>query len=110
MIGGTAYVLEKAPWLFSPSVINMLLRLVWPLIDGKKNVVPDATLPKPPEFCETLMGDTPGDSSSSCVKFRPLSGRSTTCFAATTVPSWDGDCCTRFDATPPARMLGRVAT
>src|SRR6266566_7273006 len=62
--------------------MNRLLRFVCPLIAGKKNCVPEATLPKPPEFWDTLMGETPGDSDSSCVKLRPFSGRSKYLFSA----------------------------
>src|SRR5438067_10793015 len=67
--------------------MKKLLRLVWPLMAGNTNVVPDATLPKPPEFCDTLTGATPGVRARSWVKLRPFKGRSTTCFEVTAAPS-----------------------
>ena len=83
-------MLVIVPWLFTPSVRNRLLRLFWPLIEGKLNV-PTEVLPKPPRFCATLTGDAPGVSISSWVKLRPLSGRSTTCCSVIAVPSSDED-------------------
>ena len=76
------------PWLFTPSVRNRLLRLFWPLIDGKLNV-PTDVLPKPPLFCATFTGEAPGVSISNCVKLRPLSGKSTTCCSVMAVPNSD---------------------
>src|SRR5262249_25466040 len=87
MIGGTAYVLENAPWLLRPSVMNMLLRLVGRLMRGKKKVARDARFRTPPEFCETMRGETRGDISRSCVKLRPLRGRSPPCLGAPPLPS-----------------------
>ena len=67
--------------------MKKLLRFVCPLIAGKTNCVPVAALPKPPEFCDTLIGATPGERVSNWVKLRPLRGRSTTCLAAITAPT-----------------------
>src|SRR5258708_23083446 len=99
IIGGTAYVLRNAPKLFKPSVRKKLLRLVAPLIAGNSNSAPSAMgAAKPPVrppilFWETLMGATPGVSDRSCVKLRPLRGRSFTCLVSMTVPNSAVDTC-----------------
>ena len=46
-----------------------------------------------PLLCAVLTGVAPGVKVSSCVKFRPLSGRSSTTFTPMTVPSSEVDCC-----------------
>src|SRR5713226_9503220 len=90
--------------------MNRLLRLVCPLIAGKKNCVPEATLPKPPEFWDTLMGETPGDSDSSCVKLRPFNGRSSTCLVPTTAPNSAVDCCSNSPDASTVRVCCTAPT
>ena len=67
-------------------------RFVWPLTAGNWNS-PIGRAVNPPRFCDTLTGATPGVSSSSLVKFRPFSGRSTTCFSVTADPSSAEEAC-----------------
>src|SRR5260370_22923545 len=93
MIGGTAYVFRKAPWLLIPSSVKKLLRFGWPFTAGNEQSPIGLCVP-PPEFASEMIGDTPGVSERSCVKFLPLSGRSTTCCVVTTAPSSDVELCT----------------
>src|SRR5579863_476205 len=118
MIGGITYVFVIVSELVIPSSMKKLLRFVAPLIAG--NVKEPTALGEvhPEAFCETLTGDVPGLRVSSCVKFLPLSGRSTTCSLVTTEPSSAveastaaptactvTDCCT----APTVRVKSNVA-
>ena len=61
------------------------------------------------EFWETLTGDTPGERERSWVKFRPFSGRSTTCLAATTAPISSRGLLEQFAGSFDGNRLGQRA-
>src|ERR1700722_2408050 len=120
MIGGTAYVLPKDPWLFTPSRRNKLLRFDCPFTDGyeKFPIGLDQTPPLVAEFCETFTVLTPGVRFRSCVKLRPCSGRSFTCSLTTATPSsadevsisFEVACTVSVSVTDPAfKMMSYVA-
>ena len=93
MMGFRARLLKKVAWLFTPSSMYMLLRLIWPLTDGMLDwPVPIAV--------------TPGVRRIRFWMFLPA-GRSTTCCRVSTLPNSAVALC---NCTPVASTLTESCT